>query len=165
MRPGVGVYVAKLSMKQLRDVDHVRRLLEVSALKLAIPTLQPNEIENAEGCLRDMRRLAERRDWEAYWQAHLAFHTILFAASGNLVLTEILLSLLRTTTRYSRICLEASPPLWLYDEQNHERIMQAIKQADLDGIQRIVGEMNDWLLAQFQTATENPAGDLAPYFA
>ena len=164
VQSGNGAHVGKLSMRELRDLDHVRRLLEIAALTLAASRLQEEDIEKAEQCLRNMRLLAQLGDWNGYWQEHRSFHTTLFGASGNLILTGILLGLQRTATRYSRICLEASPPLWLYDEGNHELLMEALKQADLQQIQRIVNDMNDWFMDQFQTVSENAEGDLAPYF-
>ena len=80
------------------------------------------------------------------------------------VITDILFNLMSISTRYSRLCMEASPQKWLKDETYHEQLLEAVEQADVRRIEQTVGTMHDWFLTETKTAVENSAGELAAYF-
>ena len=162
--PHLGTIVARLSLRQLENVVHVRVLLEVDALKLAVAKISAEATTEARQHLQQMRHLLQQRDWDAYWETHWGFHCVLFRASENPVITDILFDLMETSTRYSRICMEASQQKWLRDERYHEHLLEAVEQADMRGIEQIVGTMHDWFLSEIRAVVANSSGELAAYF-
>jgi GntR family carbon starvation induced transcriptional regulator len=109
-----GFWVASLSIAELDDVTHVRSLIEVEAVQLAIRRGGPDWEENLrqsfaalEEAERRFRIDGELKVWEA---CNLQFHAALVAACGSPWLIRMQHALYLQSERYRRLSLASIAP-------------------------------------------------------
>lgn len=128
MIPRKGAYVAGVSYKDVKDVFEIRATLEGLAAGLAAEKATDDEIEQIERVLHYEK---EPDSLEAMVQADTDFHALLYKASRNERLIQILANLREQIQRFRTTSL-AVPGRVKYAIQEHRDIADAIARHDVE---------------------------------
>jgi len=133
-----GAVVRSVSAKEARDMLDVIALLEAHAAHKACQAAS-ERIESVMRMHEDMRRLFEARDRRAYFEKNQQIHQALIALADNdsLSLTHEMMSKRMRSLRYSG---NSSAENWTAAMQDHERIMEALRQRDGAALAQALGD-------------------------
>jgi GntR family transcriptional regulator, rspAB operon transcriptional repressor len=138
IKPRSGYFVATITLKQLRDLLDVRRILELSAIERAALRISPEQIQELEavhaGYTGD-----DDESYDRYTDENRRFHYLLAKAGGNNELADLVAKLHDQLARFM-VMRRAGKTM----EITHKRIVEALKaheaetarQALLDDIDR-----------------------------
>ena len=87
IKPRSGYYVTALTLKQLRDILDMRRILELAAIEKAVLRITPEQLDE----LRTVHAGYTGEDdvsYERYTEENQKFHYLIAVASGNIVLAK-----------------------------------------------------------------------------
>jgi DNA-binding GntR family transcriptional regulator len=101
--------VAQLSVEDLADAYQLRTILEVEAVRLAVPNLTARDRDVLEQLLEDMRRHAENGHPDAMHDAHRDLHFAVYEKASSPWLEHVISGLWDHTERYRRLASQ-----WLY---------------------------------------------------
>ena len=101
MIPRKGAVVAEITEKSLRDVLEVRRALEALAVRLACEKILDEEVEELKVAAKAFEEELETGDVTAYAEADVRFHDIIYRATDNQRLIQLLYNLREQMYRYS----------------------------------------------------------------
>jgi DNA-binding GntR family transcriptional regulator len=82
-RKNSGVFVRKLSERELDELYDLRGLLDAYAGQLAAARITEDELIQLRSSLVAMRQFAEAKNVQGYYQENLRFHWLIVQASGN----------------------------------------------------------------------------------
>ena len=105
MVPRRGTYVADISLKDVVQVFEIRSALEELAAGLAAERITPDELEELERILVEMNDYIARDDFDKIVDADIRFHGILYKASRNNRLVDILRNLREQMLRFRSISM------------------------------------------------------------
>jgi len=121
--PNKGAFVSGLSLENIREMFETRIYIELGALELSIPNLEPSDIVEAEAIIDLLDKSVSGKDLSNY---NRLFHHLLYSRCGNGFLLELINNLHRNLERYMR--------QYLVDHYNndlsqdiHRKILQAVK--------------------------------------
>lgn len=131
--PNRGARVAPLSLEDMLDVYRVRIVLEVEALRQAIPNLTKEAIQRARELNIVMHDHSDLGRAETQ-RLHHELHFLLYEPSGSRWLLKMIQSVWDHTERYRRAM---APHVDLNDSRlQHQRILDAIEDQDTQGALR-----------------------------
>ena len=139
MIPRKGAEVADISEKSLRDVLEVRKALEELAVQLACDKITKEEIEDLKKAAEDFKKILKSRDITEIAEADVRFHDIIFMATDNQKLVQLLNNLREQMYRFRVEYLkneEVHPQLIA----EHEKIIEHIMERDKAKVSAIVSE-------------------------
>ena len=139
MIPRKGAEVAEITEKNLRDVLEVRCALEELAVQLACDRINQEEIHELHAAAARFEQMFDSDDITSIAQADEAFHDVIFQATDNERLIQLLNNLREQMYRYRIEYLkkkECYPQLIA----EHEAIMQAIEGHDKAMATQITGQ-------------------------
>ncbi|MGB9841001.1 GntR family transcriptional regulator [Thermovenabulum sp.] len=139
MVPRKGAYVAGLSMKDAADVFEVRQSLEGLAAALAAERITDEEIESLERVLLEINDAAEKNDINLIIQKDAEFHNILFKASRNDRLVQIINNLKEQIDRF-RIQSFENPGRLKKLMEEHKKIVEAITERNVEKAKKLAEE-------------------------
>jgi DNA-binding GntR family transcriptional regulator len=170
IKPRSGYFVAQITLKELRDMLELRKILEVAAVERAAERVTPEQIEQ-------LRRVHagytgdDDESYDRYTDENRRFHYLLADASGNHELAEMLGHLMDRLARYMVIRHAGRS-----QELTHMRLVDALAQHDaavtrqalledidtsreaiLDGV--IEDEASSWLLQRGKPMPTNAPAD------
>ena len=87
--PRRGVFVTDLSPKDIKDLYEVREVLEVLAVKLAVPLLTDEDLSVLKGALDQFAVALDNREYLTCFELDRKFHDQLVTLSNNTKLIEI----------------------------------------------------------------------------
>ena len=116
MIPRKGAEVARITEKDLRDVLEVRTSLEKLAIELACDRITEEDINDLNLACKDFEESFGKDDLTTIAEKDVAFHDIIFRATKNARLIQILNNLREQMYRYR---LE-----YLKDTQSHGRLVE-----------------------------------------
>lgn len=130
MIPNRGAFVAKPTPADMENVYALRRILEVEALRTALPKITDAHIQKLESSLASQRELTKHYSVEEYIRVNAEFHWIIIEAAQNEYLNKFLLELFNKSAIF----------LTFYDSSSdnsdsihtHEQLLDAIKTKDMD---------------------------------
>ena len=129
--PHKGAHVAKITEKDLQDVLEVRKGLEEMAIKLACERIQDEELDLLYQASRLFEERAESEDLLSLAEADEEFHAIIYEASGNRRLVQLINNLRDQMFRYR---IE-----YLKDAENrqslireHDELWESLKNRDFN---------------------------------
>jgi DNA-binding GntR family transcriptional regulator len=126
-----GARVAELSFPDLADAYRIRIVLEVEAVRLAFPHLEPEDLESARGIKGEMTRLFEDDRIHEAHEAHRRLHFLIYEKTGSTWLLHIIRALWDHTERYRRLATQ-----WGADSQDlgkqHDDVIDALSDRDLE---------------------------------
>ena len=100
MIPRKGAVVAEITEKSLRDVLEVRRALEALAVRLACEKILDAEVEELKVAAERFEEALETGDVTAFAEADVRFHDIIYRATDNQRLIQLLYNLREQMYRY-----------------------------------------------------------------
>lgn len=100
MIPRKGAEVAEITEKSLRDVLEVRKALEELAVQLACDRITEEEIGQLEGAVEELKKSLKSGDITKVAEADVHFHDILYMATDNKRLIQLLNNLREQMYRY-----------------------------------------------------------------
>ena len=150
IKPRSGYYVASLSLKELRDLLDLRRILELAAIEKAVLRITSEQIE----ALRNVHGGYTGEDdnsYERYTEENRKFHYLIAVASGNLALAEALGHLHDRLARFMVVQQIGERQIRMHNE-----IIKAMEEHDLEGArQAILNEVNPSQEAILDTVMED----------
>lgn len=139
MIPRKGAYVAGLSLKDIVDVFEIRGALEALAGSLAAERMTDDELEELERLLVRIGECAERNDVEQFVELDTQFHDILFQASRNARLSQMINNLRDQIQRFRTTSL-AYPGRLKYAFDEHKKIVEALSERDSELVAALAKE-------------------------
>lgn len=137
MIPRKGAEVADITEKSLRDVLEVRKVLEELSVQLACEKMTEEEIEELKVAAEEFKQTLKSADVTEIAEADVHFHDIIYTASGNQKLIQILNNLREQMYRYRVEYLkeeEAYPKLIA----EHEALIRCIKKREKEEAMKIM---------------------------
>lgn len=125
MIPRKGAYVAGISMKDIADVFEIRAALESLAAALAAERITEEELEALERSLVQVAECTEANNLDALINVDTDFHDILYKASRNERLVQIISNLREQIQRFRTTSL--SHPGRMRDAlEEHRKLVEAL---------------------------------------
>lgn len=100
MIPRRGAEVAEITEKSLRDVLEVREALEILAVQLACEKMTPEGLEDLKVAAKEFEEVIECGDITTIAEADVKFHDIIYRATDNDRLIQLLNNLREQMYRY-----------------------------------------------------------------
>lgn len=100
MIPRKGAEVAEITEKSLRDVLEVRRALEELAVQLACEKITKEEIRELERVAKEFQQVVKSSDITEIAEVDVCFHDIIYTATDNQRLIQLLNNLREQMYRY-----------------------------------------------------------------
>ena len=139
MVPRKGAQVAKITEKDLKDVLEVRLGLEDLATRLACQRISREQLEELYRASRNFEKLLDLDDLQALAEADVAYHDVIYKATGNPRLIQLLNNLREQMYRYRIEYLKDSKVRRSLVEE-HDAIFASIKKGDSKGAQQMIRE-------------------------
>ena len=138
--PRKGVYVSKLSSKEVKEIYQIKSMMESFATRLAIPIVEEKEIIKLETILNLMEERIKENNFKEIQNLNIEFHRMMIKMSKNEKLINLYESIVLPIRRYQRLGLSA-PSSWETSLKEHKGIAQAIiKSKDIDLAERLTRE-------------------------
>ena len=103
--PRRGTYVADISLKDIAQVFEIRSALEELAAGLAAERITPDELEYLERILVEINEYIDNDEFDKIVDADVRFHDVLYHASRNQRLVDILNNLREQMLRFRSISM------------------------------------------------------------
>ncbi len=142
MIPRKGAEVADITEKSLKDVLEVRRALEELSVKLTCDRITKEEIKELEQAAENFRKTMKNKDITEIAEADVRFHDVIYTATKNQKLIQLLNNLHEQMYRYRIEYLkdeEVYPKLL----KEHKEIIERINRGEKEEAARIVCEHID----------------------
>lgn len=142
MIPRKGAEVAEITEKSLRDVLEVRRALEELAVQLVCEKITEEEIEELKAAAREFENVLKDGDITKIAEADVRFHDVIYMATDNQKLIQLLNNLREQMYRFRVEYLkreEVRPQLLT----EHEEIIATIERREKDTATKVVCEHID----------------------
>ena len=138
MVPRKGAYVAGISIKDIADVFEVRAALEALAAGLAAERITEEELEELERLLVQAQE-ASARDLQALVEVDTRFHELIYRASRNQKLIQIITNLADQIQRF-RLTSLSRPGRYKDTLEEHKKIVEAISERNIELAQALARE-------------------------
>lgn len=156
--PNRGARVASLSLEDMLDVYRTRVVLEVEALRQAVPGITPPILTKARRLNeRIVRQFAQRG--HASYVDHRAFHFLLYEPSGSRWLMRLIGIVWDHTERYRRQGASRVTPESAREE--HEHILERIEAGDVEGATGALREHLEHSMALLSDVFRSRADEVA----
>lgn len=137
MIPRKGAEVADITEKSLRDVLEVRRALEELSVQLACEKITREEIEELEKAAEEFKKILKSADITEIAEADVRFHDVIYMATDNQKLIQLLNNLREQMYRY-RVEYLKNPKVHQKLIREHEEIIEHIKKREKEAATEIV---------------------------
>lgn len=136
MIPRRGTYVSDISIKDINDVYEIRTSLDMLAAGLAAERISDEELEELQRLLIQVGRAIEDNDMNKVLEADIAFHDVLYKASRNERLRNIINNLREQITVIRGVSMRY--PGRLKDTQEeHRALVECIAARDVEKSQEM----------------------------
>ena len=134
---GIGVFVRKYSKDEIRDFYLMREVLEGLAARLCAERASEEEINRLEALGRSITKAIAERNLDKVRELEVAFHELIAACSGSVLLQEELRgALFIRTTIFKFTTLGIYTALEM--ESSHESIVAAIRARDCEAAENTI---------------------------
>jgi DNA-binding GntR family transcriptional regulator len=126
IKPRSGYYVTAFTLKQLRDLLDMRRILEMAAIEKAVLRITPEQLDE----LRNIHAGYTGEDevsYERYTEENRKFHHLIAVASGNLILADEVKKLHDRLARFMVVHRIGERQIRM-----HNRIIEALEEHDIE---------------------------------
>jgi DNA-binding GntR family transcriptional regulator len=129
----------------------VREVLEGLAARLAIANMDDKTLRKMTKCLEEQLKVIEKEDLVGYSRLDYDFHAMVYEASGNKTLQEMLEAI---KNKMRPMAMHINPILAnLYHD--HEAILEAFQQRDPDKAEAAFRSHNHHMIGQIQRGIES----------
>ena len=139
MVPRKGAEVAKITEKDLREVLEVRASLEELAISLACERITDEKIAELKDALEQFRTVIKGKDVTKIAQMDVAFHDVIFEATQNARLVQMVNNLREQMYRYRLEYLKDFSTHSRLDEE-HVKIFEAVSARDIERATALIRE-------------------------
>jgi DNA-binding GntR family transcriptional regulator len=139
MVPRKGAYVAGISVKDIVDVFEIRSSLEALAAGLAAERITDEEMELLERSLVEISEFSTDENIKAIVDGDINFHDIIYKASRNQRLVQIITHLQEQIHRFRMTSL-SQPGRTKIALDEHKSIVEAISDRDVELAQQLARE-------------------------
>lgn len=140
--PRRGAEVAQITEKSLRDVLEVRRSLEALAVRLACERMTPQGLLDLKNAEKDFEKVLGNDDITVVAEADVAFHDVIYLATDNQRLIQLLSNFREQMYRYRVEYLKKKESHTKLLEE-HQEIIHAIEHNEVETATRITCEHID----------------------
>ncbi|HEV7319613.1 MAG TPA: GntR family transcriptional regulator [Ensifer sp.] len=155
--PRRGVRVASFDLKEVREVAEMRAVLEVLALRHAIPHLTPAILDRAEAATVAADTSRDVRSWEA---ANRAFHRVILEPCG---MPRLLAAIDDLHAASARFLFSAWRTSWeARTDHDHRAILAALREGRGDEAAKILERHVGWI---GKTPVRTAAGETREAFS
>ena len=137
MAPRKGAKVASITERDLNDVLEVRKGMEELAIRLACERITPEELEELDKVEQRFLSLTENGDLTELAEMDVAFHDIIYKATNNNRLVQLLSNLREQMYRY-RIEYLKDIAVRRTLAQEHRAICEALRKKDKESALKYV---------------------------
>lgn len=138
MIPRRGAEVADITEKSLLDVMEVRKALEELCVSLACERMTEEQLARLKQAALDFKAIIHSGDVTKIAEADVHFHDIIYAATDNTKLIQLLNNLREQMYRY-RVEYLKSEEVYPQLGKEHDEIISCIDRRDKAGATRIMG--------------------------
>lgn len=135
--PRKGAEVAKMTEKDMEDVLQIRKALDELAVGLACDNIQESDLDNLYVALENFEASAREHDVKRIAQADVEFHDVIYQATNNPKLVNMLNNLREQMYRY-RVEYLKNEDIYPTLIREHEEIFACLKEKDRDGVIRVM---------------------------
>lgn len=136
--PRKGAEVAKMTEKDMEDVLQIRRALDELAVGLACDNMTEEKLEQLHEALERFEESTRTGDVQQIAQTDVEFHEVIYQATDNPKLVNMLNNLREQMYRY-RVEYLKSDEVYPRLIQEHEEIYKGLKRKDKERVVEIVG--------------------------
>ncbi|MGI6737590.1 MAG: GntR family transcriptional regulator [Anaerovoracaceae bacterium] len=129
--PNRGAFVVGLSAREMEDIFTLRRLNEVQAVRWAIERITDDEMDELEENFEFMEFYTMKKDLEKMLNINVNFHRMIYRASHNRMLSQLLTSYQIYVRHMPTIDLDRETYLNTLLEE-HRRIFSAFRSGDAE---------------------------------
>lgn len=137
MIPRKGAQVAQITEKDLNDVLEVRLGLEELAMRFACERIDENQLEQIRSAVKRFEQLMESSDITALAQVDVEIHELIYNATKNKRLIQIINNLREQMYRYRMEYLKDSAVRKKLAEE-HGEICKALRKRDMEAALRCI---------------------------
>lgn len=139
MVPRKGAFVAGISVKDIVDVFEIRASLEALAAGLAAERITPDELEELERSLVVISEVSSKEDINAIVETDTNFHELIYKASRNERLSQMIVHLKEQIQRFRTTSL-SQPGRSKNALEEHRKIVEAISDRNAELAQSLARE-------------------------
>ncbi len=139
MIPRKGAEVAEITEKNLRDVLEVREALEMLAVQLACEKITEEQVEELKERAREFQEVIQSEDITAIAESDVKYHDVIYAATNNARLIQLLNNLREQMYRYRVEYLKRESVRPTIAEE-HDLLIVAIATGDKEKATEIMGK-------------------------
>ncbi len=139
MIPRKGAYVSDLSTKDVADVFEIRAALEALAAGLACERITEEELEELERLLLQVAKCVKAENLEELVEADTQFHDVVYRASRNKRLVQIISNLREKIQRFRAISMGTAGRMRETLEE-HRQMVAAITERNVELARRVARE-------------------------
>ena len=132
MIPRKGAEVADISEKSLKDVLEVRKALEELAVQLTCEKISKAQIAELKQAAEEFKKILKSNDITQIAEADVRFHDVIYMATDNQKLIQLLYNLREQMYRY-RVEYLKRPGVYPQLIQEHEEIIRQIEKREGTG--------------------------------
>jgi DNA-binding GntR family transcriptional regulator len=129
-RPHHGVFVARISKRDIRDIFALRALLEAEVVRQAAPSIPDAVLDRLETALKEAQKAYDGGNHVAQFEADRYFHETLREFAENRLLKEVLDGVNNRISAVRRFAQTKPGPHVDQFAEEHMAILQAIKRRD-----------------------------------
>lgn len=145
-----GVFVRELTIRDISDLYHVRRVLECSALR-QVEVLPPAGLRRMMAAIEDGHQAVEVEQWSMVAAASIRFHEALVGLAGSERLDSLVTQVL-AEFRLAYAYMRDTHKFHTRFLDQHTGIAEAVRSGDLDGAARL---LEDYLRAAERAVLAN----------
>jgi DNA-binding GntR family transcriptional regulator len=131
--------VSRLTREDFEEIYAARLGLEGLAARVGVEGLADPDVERMRELLRELDRLARKRDVDNYLRARWDFHAICYQSSGRVRLVAEVERLYRRAERYNHLVLSTAARFRRSVEYYRE-FLEACERRDGDAAERVIHE-------------------------
>lgn len=156
--PNRGVFMCALTPKQAIELYTVRESLEALAARLAIQNIDEKTMEKMKKSLEQQYKVVQKEDLVSYSRLDFDFHALVYEASGNRTLQEMLETI---KNKMRPIAMHVTPILSsLYHD--HVEILEAFVEKNPDKAEAAFRKHNHQMIVQIQSSMDTDEWKEAP---
>ena len=134
--PGLGSTVAGMDITDYTSVTELQQAIEPFAARLAAMRITDAELDELDAILDEARVAVGIGDIDKMAESNLRFHEKLLAATRNQFMVDAAMRLNWCSVRFWRFAYSRGVPM-MPSIQEHERILQALRNHDPDEAQKV----------------------------
>lgn len=127
--PHRGIFVSRISSRDVREIYEIREVLEGVAVRMAVQNIRDNDKVYLRRLLQDLERSAAARDQESWHNKNGDLHFYLIKLSGNKNLFHVIEGLKKRVFRYHKFSTTSQETMNQYVTQ-HRNVVEAVIEGD-----------------------------------